>query len=77
MEKVTIQIGRGEDLRWDTSKRHRQDFNTWKEVVDFAYRLSLIHQDEIRIEKIYGNGKASGSGHYFHPQHANRYLKSQ
>ena len=67
-EVVTIQIAEN-GKSWENTPKHEQKFKDWACVSEFAYRLSLIHDTEIRVE-------SKGNGHYYHPINANNFLNS-
>jgi hypothetical protein len=63
--KVKIQIKTA--LLWEETEAVEHTFKTWKEVCNFAYRLAIQMDREIRVEE-------GGKGNYFNPINALDFL---
>lgn len=67
MYNVSIQVKQnGKD--WEQTPKKFQAFKNWDEITNFAFRLSLFFDSEIRIEN-------KGNGHYYNPIRALSYLE--
>jgi hypothetical protein len=64
--KVKIQIKTA--LPWEKIEAVEHTFKTWKEVCNFAYRLAIQTDREIRVED------EGGKGNYFNPINALDFL---
>ena len=67
MLTLSVQIKvNGKD--WEDLVKTPIDFKNWEDASTFAYRLSLIHGKEIRLDN-------KGQGTYYHPTNAYTYFK--
>lgn len=69
MAKLTVLVAVSHHSKgWEDASYVSHTFNTWAEVVTFAYRLSLQFCKEVRVEN-------KGNGHYFAPHNALNFLQ--